>query len=528
MLLSPTLLETIATYLPSEGMMMAFLEALPKERRTPALELLATLSHALGLQVLWPTLDMVVLVRLANADSILAQLLSVNPRLCIAPVSARPIVPVVVATPPRTWPTLRHLSLTIATWTMDLAVLANVQQMFVANAACLRSIDVNITALPIPASDGRYATQSTCLAALVNLLVSTPYVTKVALRATFKVPFPETAAMALAQWIDAMPLTSLTMKNMYELSPTQQLWTKPTLVSLALPNTWHRLDNGSSAMSRHLTHLELGLSGPSPMQDVVGMLVQSPLQSLHLCLSNVARDFDMASTQLFLEDDLPRLDQLTTLRLTNVRLTTTHCLTLALLLPRYNHLGLTSNRMGDAGVLALAPFLRHSSQLKTLTLVDQGFGDVGASALATALVHTPRLRTLDLGRNDITASGAMSLSCLFPNLPRLATWRLCNNPLGAKGLVFLLRAWTYVKFPTATLLDARGSIDCDDDRRDCDALLSDLPRHRTCWTAFKPPPVETTETDFVDLDVDAPLGPMLQSLATALAAAAGLSVRCHA
>ncbi|KDO17439.1 hypothetical protein SPRG_17140 [Saprolegnia parasitica CBS 223.65] len=77
-LLSAELLEAIATYLPVEGM-TSFLDALPEHLRTPALELLATLSQVLGLQVLWPTLDLSVLVQLADADNILAQLLSVNP-----------------------------------------------------------------------------------------------------------------------------------------------------------------------------------------------------------------------------------------------------------------------------------------------------------------------------------------------------------------------------------------------------------------------------------------------------------------
>ncbi|KDO30406.1 hypothetical protein SPRG_04320 [Saprolegnia parasitica CBS 223.65] len=195
---------------------------------------------------------------------------------------------------------------------------------------------------------------------------------------------------------------------------------------------------------RHLTHLELPFLLPSEMSLMVQALVESPLVSLHMRGWDVTRyTAGHPGAPHFLEYDLPRLDQLTTLRLTNVRLTTTHCLTLALLVPRYNHLGLTSNRMGDAGVLALARPSYTRRTLKTLTLVNQGFGDVGASALATALVHTPRLRTLDLGRNDIKISGIMALSGLLPHLPRLATWRLCNNPLGAKGLVFLLRAWTY-------------------------------------------------------------------------------------
>ncbi|KDO20136.1 hypothetical protein SPRG_21440 [Saprolegnia parasitica CBS 223.65] len=478
-LLSAELLEAIATYLPPEGM-ASFLDALPEQLRTPALQLVATLSQVLGLQVLWPTLDLSVLVQLADADNILAQLLSVNPRLCVTSPTSQSIAPEVV-TPPRTWPTLRHLSLTIATWTMDSAVLASLQQVFVANAACLRSIDVRLTALPIPTSNGLHATQSTCLAALADLLVSIECVTKLVLRATDKVRFPETAAAMLAAWIDAMPLTSLTMRNVDKPSAARRLWANPSPVSIALGDTRPPAHGVGGMWLRHLTHLELPFLLPSEMSLMVQALVQSPLVSLHMRGWDATRyTAGHPGAPHFLEYDLPRLNQLTTLRLTNVRLTTTHCLTLALLLPRYTHLGLTSNRMGDAGILALAPFLRHTSQLETLTLVDQGFGDVGASALATALMHTPRLRTLDLGRNNIKISGVMALSGLLPHLPRLATWRLCNNPLGAKGLVFLLRAWTYVELDTTTLIDARDTVGSEDDARDCDALISALPRHRRC------------------------------------------------
>ncbi|KDO21006.1 hypothetical protein SPRG_13934 [Saprolegnia parasitica CBS 223.65] len=412
MLLSPELLEAIATYVPVDCM-TAFLEALPKQLRTPALQLATTLSHALGLEVLWPTLDVASLTQLANADNVLAQLLIVNPRLCIESTIALPVVPV-VATLPRAWPTLERISLTITTWTMDARALATVQQVFLANAASLQSIDVCIAARPIPPPDERYATQSAILTGLADLLVSMRRVTKLALRGAFKVRFPDEAAATLAAWIQATPLTSLTMTN---------------------------VDEGSgSTLSRHLTHLDLQLLPPSQMSYVVGRLVNSALVSLHVRASNEMQGPDGRDEQCFLDDDLPRLNRLTTLRLTNIHLSTTHCLTLALLLPRYSHLGLTSNKLRDAGVLALAPFLRHTSQLETLSLVNQSFGDVGASALSTALVHTPRLRTLDLSRNNIKRAGAMALSCLLAHLPRLATVRLQGNPLDANGVVALLLA----------------------------------------------------------------------------------------
>ncbi|KDO18493.1 hypothetical protein SPRG_16148 [Saprolegnia parasitica CBS 223.65] len=419
MLLSPELLEAIATYVPVDGM-AAFLEALPKHLRTPALQLATTLSHALGLKVLWPTLDVASLTQLANADNVLAQLLIVNPRLCIESAIALPVVPV-VATLPRAWPTLDP----------------TVQQVFLANAASLRSIDVCFSARPIPPPDERYVTQSAILTALADLLVSMRRVTKLALRGAFKVRFPDEAAATLAAWIRATPLTSLTMRNVDEVSSAQQLWAKPTCAS----SLDTRLQQGSgSTLSRHLTHLDLQLLPPSEMSYVVGRLVNSALVSLHVRASSEMQGPDGPDEQCFLDDDLPRLTRLTTLRLTNIHLSTTHCLTLALLLPRYLHLGLTSNKLRDAGVLALAPFLRHASHLETLSLVNQSFGDVGASALSTALVHTHRLRTLDLSGNTIERVGAKALSCLLAHLPRLATVRLQGNPLGASGDVALLLA----------------------------------------------------------------------------------------
>ncbi|EQC36357.1 hypothetical protein SDRG_06462 [Saprolegnia diclina VS20] len=474
MLLSPELLEAIATYLPSEGM-TAFLAALPEQMRTPVLQLIATLSKALGLEVVWPTLNLAILTQLANANDVIAQLLTVNPRLSVM-VYGLPHVPV-VATPPRTWPRLDHISISLTMKKRAILprVLATLQEVLLANAS-LRSIDVHFAVLRSQSS----TSQSNALSALVDLLVSMKSVTKLSLRAIYKVRFPDAAAEALAAWIEATPLTSLTLNNFYELSPRQRYWLKPTLVALALPNTDLQLGNSGCPMSRHLTHLDLRLSGSSPMQSVAGVFVQSPLQSLHLCLSSTATDSDMHATQHFLEVDLPHLHQLLTLRLTNVRLSTTHCLTLAPLVPRYAHLSLTSNKMGDTGVLALAPFLRHTLQLETLALVGQGFGDVGASTLSTALVHTTRLSTLDLRRNAIEVDGAAALSSLLGHLPRLAEWRIGNNPLGASGVAALLHAWTYVELTTTTVIDATRTIGKTDDQRVCNALLSDLPPYRTC------------------------------------------------
>ncbi|EQC32748.1 hypothetical protein SDRG_09720 [Saprolegnia diclina VS20] len=486
-LLSPENLEAIAPYLASEDY-MTFLRALPDQLRTPALRLVAMLAHVLGSDAIWPGLDLGVLTQLANAKNILAQLLSVHPTLRATTPTALPNMPPVLAPPSRPWPMLGHLSLTFAAWAMDPAVLTTVQQVLTFNAASLRSIEVHFSAPYVREWDELKPAQNALLEMLVGLLVALQRIEKLTLRATHKLRFPDAAAASLAAWIDTTPLTSLTMNNMYELSSTQSVWAKPTLVSLALDPLFRF--NHRAAFSRWLTHIDLRLFGPYQLYYVAERLIDCPLTSLHFRLEDGDTIKGGQDVQRFLETHLPSLHQLTTLRLTSVHLSTTHCLTLALLLPRYKHVALTSNKLGDAGVLALAPFLRHTSQLETLKLVGQGFGDVGASALATALKHTPLLHTLDLGRNEIKMSGVVALSHLFPYLPRLATWRLSNNPLGAKGLVFLLRAWTYVELNTTMLIDARSTIDNNDDSRDVDALIAALPRHRTCLVATETPTTE--------------------------------------
>ncbi|EQC26193.1 hypothetical protein SDRG_15930 [Saprolegnia diclina VS20] len=291
-----------------------------------------------------------------------------------------------------------------------------------------RFIDVRISARPIPPTDGQYAVQSSFLTALADLLVSIRRVNKLALRGVFKVRFPDEAAAALTAWIQATPLMSLTMKNVEEVSSARQLWAERTRVA----SLETRLgEDGGSTLWGHLTHLDVELLPRSQTSYVVERLVNSALVLLHARSSDVSQDTDGPDVQSFLDDDLSRLTRLTTLRLTKIHLSTTHCLTLALLLPRCSHLGLTSNKLHDVDVLALALFLRHAAHLETLMLVKQGFGDVGASALSTALMQT---------------LGAKALGCLLAHHPRLATCRLQNNPLGANGVAVLLFAWTLSAF----------------------------------------------------------------------------------
>ncbi|EQC32746.1 hypothetical protein SDRG_09718 [Saprolegnia diclina VS20] len=462
--MSPELLQAIVSFLPSKDMAV-LANALPEQLRTPALQLVATLTQAVGPHVFSLGHDLEALAQLENAYCILDQLLTTSHTLCVSAPTALSTIPS-VATPPRVRPTLHRLCLEITDWTDDPRVLACLQHVFAVNAASLQSIEVNVSAPHDRAPEvWRSQWQHDFLTTLVQGLVSLRHVTSLSLRSMHGLRFPEQEAMTLAAWIDATPLASLRMENIYELSPGRQLWAKPTLTSLSL-DVIYRFDDFAS-FTPSLTHVDLRLFGPRELGRVAKSLANCPIQSLDVRLTNrLFRQADLA-TQDFFDYDLPRFTQLTSLCLTNVHLSTTHCLALSPLLPRFKHLRLTSNRLGDAGVRALAVDLTFALQLETLTLVDQGFGDDGASALAFALMHTPLLRTLDLSRNAIKLRGAKLLSYFVFDRPRLVTWRLCSNPLGASGLAFLLRRWTYGEVDTLRVIDARGSIASTDDRRGC-------------------------------------------------------------
>ncbi|EQC32747.1 hypothetical protein SDRG_09719 [Saprolegnia diclina VS20] len=486
---SPELLQAIVSFLPSKDMAL----------RTPALQLVATLTQAVGPHVFSRGHDLEALAQLENAYCILDQLLTTSHTLCVSAPTALSTIPS-VATPPRVRPTLHRLCLEITDWTDDSRVLACLQHVFAVNAASLQSIEVHVSAPHDRAPQvWRSQWQHGFLTTLVQGLVSLRHVASLSLRSVHGLRFPEQEATALAAWIDETPLTSLRMENINELSPGRQLWAKPTLTSLSLDPIF-RLDD-SATFAHSLTYVDLQLFDARQLKDMATTLANSPIKSLHVRLMNNTSRQDELATQGFFEIDLPRFAQLTTLHLTNIHLSTTHCLTLALLLPRFKHLALTTNKLGDTGVLALTPFLRHASLVETLTLVDQGFGDAGASALT----HTPRLCMLNLSRNNIKLGGVLALSGLLPQLSRLATWRLCSNPLGAKGLVFLLRAWTYVELDTTTLIDARSTVGSEDDSRVVDALIAALPSHRTCLAALEAPAIEIKRNNMAELMAEAPL-----------------------
>eukprot|EP00811_Abedinium_folium_P015021 NODE_2399_length_2219_cov_16.047323.p1 GENE.NODE_2399_length_2219_cov_16.047323~~NODE_2399_length_2219_cov_16.047323.p1 ORF type:complete len:643 (-),score=182.62 NODE_2399_length_2219_cov_16.047323:205-2133(-) len=103
---------------------------------------------------------------------------------------------------------------------------------------------------------------------------------------------------------------------------------------------------------------------------------------------------------------------------------------------RLTTLDLSENRLGDAGVAALAPVLaRHACALSELDLGWNSVGARGAGALvAEVLTGGSALRRLDLSCNDLGDAGASVLStALACRGQALRVLRLDGNRIGAAG-----------------------------------------------------------------------------------------------
>ena len=105
---------------------------------------------------------------------------------------------------------------------------------------------------------------------------------------------------------------------------------------------------------------------------------------------------------------------------------------------------LSRNRLGDPGVQALAPALRHLPRLEQLFLYDNGFGDAGAAALARAAADgaLPRLRELYLYANRLGDGGVRALAAAVAGgaLARLDSLGLISNKVGDAGAEALAAA----------------------------------------------------------------------------------------
>jgi Ran GTPase-activating protein (RanGAP) involved in mRNA processing and transport len=117
-------------------------------------------------------------------------------------------------------------------------------------------------------------------------------------------------------------------------------------------------------------------------------------------------------------------------------------------------LNLSKNRIGDAGVQALAAEFEHLPALAELDLGGNEIGAAGAQALAAGFVHLPALASLDLGGNVIRAAGAQALAAGFVHLPALASLDLGGNEIGAGAQAL---AAGFVHLPALASLDLGGN-----------------------------------------------------------------------
>ncbi|CAH1237810.1 LRRC31 [Branchiostoma lanceolatum] len=83
-------------------------------------------------------------------------------------------------------------------------------------------------------------------------------------------------------------------------------------------------------------------------------------------------------------------------------------------------LDLSSNKIGDDGLEAIAETFPHLKELWTFNVIDNSITNVGGRALAKRLVHLQELQKIDLGKNELALS-LSSLAKAFVNMTRLQT-----------------------------------------------------------------------------------------------------------
>jgi len=120
-------------------------------------------------------------------------------------------------------------------------------------------------------------------------------------------------------------------------------------------------------------------------------------------------------------------------------------------------LSLSSNQIGDAGVIFLANSLENNVVLKKLFLSDNRIGDQGAGALARALKGHLSLEYLGLNNNKIGNVGAIEVS---NNLGKnnnlvLECLLLRNNCIEDEGARAIVMAFNKLK--TLFRLDLRNN-----------------------------------------------------------------------
>jgi len=111
-------------------------------------------------------------------------------------------------------------------------------------------------------------------------------------------------------------------------------------------------------------------------------------------------------------------------------------------LPKLERIDLSTNRFGDAGMLALCEGLGRGAAplLHGLGLCDNQFGPVGAEALAAALRRgaMPKLEVLVIYTNPIGNQGVAALAAPLRTMPALETLFLHRCEIGDEGVASLV------------------------------------------------------------------------------------------
>jgi Ran GTPase-activating protein (RanGAP) involved in mRNA processing and transport len=95
--------------------------------------------------------------------------------------------------------------------------------------------------------------------------------------------------------------------------------------------------------------------------------------------------------------------------------------------------------MGDAGMAALAPAMRH---LDSLDVAHCGLTSDSAAALALLVQHARKLQTIRLSNNPIGSIGATALAAFLGSSSALRTLELRDCDIGADGAAALGAALT--------------------------------------------------------------------------------------
>ena len=126
-----------------------------------------------------------------------------------------------------------------------------------------------------------------------------------------------------------------------------------------------------------------------------------------------------------------------------MRINESNALTLSIAL-EHGHvtsLYLSSKIISDAGTVALAQALYHSSTLKELHLFNNSISDAGAVAIAQALHHNSTLERLYLSNDNISDAGAVALAqALHHNFTLKKLGLPGNDAIGKEGTHQLVQA----------------------------------------------------------------------------------------